>query len=288
MDVFHEPQEILEWSRRQQVSGAKVGLVPTMGYLHEGHLSLVRLSLEDRNKTVVSIYVNPTQFGPGEDFERYPRDEERDLELLEREGVDAVLLPTSEIMYPPGYATFVKTDGPSEGWCGASRPVHFRGVTTIVAQLFNLSSPQYAYFGQKDAQQVAVIRRMTRDLKFPVQIVVGEIIRESDGLAMSSRNTYLSQDERAAALILYRSLCSARQAYQNGERSGERMVNVMRSEIESERLARLDYVGVVDRRTFRSVEDVSADDLLIGAIFVGPCRLIDNMDVGARTYPLRG
>ncbi len=287
MEVLHNPQEMQEWSRKHHRSGQSIGLVPTMGYLHEGHLSLVRLSLQDTNQTIVSIYVNPTQFGPGEDFERYPRDEERDMEWLRREGVNAVFLPTSETMYPPGYSTFVKTDGPSEGWCGASRPVHFRGVTTVVSQLFNIAQPDLAYFGQKDAQQVAVIKRMTHDLKFPVGVVVGEIIREPDGLAMSSRNAYLSSEERSAALVLYESLRAARSAYEKGERSTEKLTEIMNTKIEAEPLAKLDYVGVVNRETFHSVDTLSPNDLLIGAIFVGKCRLIDNLDVCMQQYPLR-
>jgi pantoate--beta-alanine ligase len=236
---------------------------------------------------VVSIFVNPTQFCPGEDFERYPRDEERDVELLRAEGVDAVFLPALEMMYPPDYVTYVETGGPSAGWCGDRRLTHFRGVTTVVTQLFNLAQPHRAYFGQKDAQQVAVIKRMVRDLKFGVEIVVGGTVRDMDGLAMSSRNTYLSPEERRAALVLYRSLRLARRLYESGERSGGRLVAAMRSEVETERLAQLEYAGVVDRDTFQSVERASPSDLFIGAILVGKTHLIDNLDVSPQTYPLR-
>jgi pantoate--beta-alanine ligase len=258
-----------------------------MGYLHEGHLSLCRLAVRDGGRTVATIFVNPTQFSPGEDFERYPRDEDRDLELLRREGIDAVFLPRVETMYPSGYATYVESGGPSARWCGATRPTHFRGVTTVVAQLFNLTRPHRAYFGQKDAQQVAVVKRMATDLKFQMEIIVGEIVREPDGLAMSSRNAYLSPEERQAALVLYRSLCAARKRYDGGERSSDRLVEVIRSEVESEPLARLDYAGVVERTTFQSTETVSASDLVLGAIFVGKTRLIDNLDVTPQAYPLR-
>ena len=202
MDIIRGLDQMVSWSRRRHSANEAIGLVPTMGYLHEGHLSLCRLALRDGGRALVSIYVNPTQFGPNEDLERYPRDEPGDLKQLEELGVDAVFIPTSEMMYPPGYATYVKTDGPSQGWCGASRPIHFRGVTTIVAQLFNITRADRAYFGQKDAQQVAVIKCMADDLKFPIEMVVGETVRENDGLAMSSRNAYLSSAERQAALAL--------------------------------------------------------------------------------------
>ena len=279
MEVIRQPEEMLRWSQRCRAVGETIGFVPTMGYLHEGHLSLCRLALRDGGRTVVSIYVNPAQFCPGEDLDRYPRDENRDLERLRAEGIDTVFLPTSDVMYPSEYATYVETGGPSAGWCGASRPTHFRGVTTVVAQLFNLIQPDRAYFGRKDAQQVAVVQRMVRDLKFGIEIVVGETVREPDGLAMSSRNAYLSTDERRAALVLYRSFGLARDLYESGERSGDRLVGAMRSEVESESLAKLDYIGVVDRNTFRSVETVSPSNLFIGAIFIGNTRLIDNLDV---------
>lgn len=287
MEVIRHPREMLQWSQRVRTEGNEIGFVPTMGYLHEGHLSLCRLARSDGGRTVASVYVNPTQFCPGEDFEHYPRDENRDLELLRNEGIDAVFLPTSEMMYPPEYSTYVETGGPSEGWCGASRPIHFRGVTTIVTQLFHLVLPHRAYFGQKDAQQVAVVHRMVCDLKFGIEIVVGETMRERDGLAMSSRNAYLSTEERHAALVLYRSLSKARSLYKRGERDGVRLVEAMRSTVQSEPLARLDYVGVVDRASFRSVETVGPSDLLIGAIHVGSTRLIDNLDVSPQVYPLR-
>ncbi|MFH1738769.1 MAG: pantoate--beta-alanine ligase [bacterium] len=287
MEIIRQLNQMSSWTQRCRAAHESIGLVPTMGYLHEGHLSLCRLSIEDGGRTVVSIYVNPTQFGPGEDLERYPRNEDRDFKLLEKMGVDAVLLPSSESMYPPGYSTYVQTSGPSEGWCGASRPVHFRGVTTIVAQLFNATQPDRAYFGQKDGQQVAVIRRMTLDLKFPIEIVVGETIREADGLAMSSRNTYLSPEERRAALVLYRGLRFARKLYEEGESSADRLIASVCSEVESEPLAKLDYAGVVDRNTFRPVCAISPRDLIIGAIYVRKCRLIDNLDVSPQTYPLR-
>jgi len=257
-----------------------VGLVPTMGYLHEGHLSLVQRAREECAGVVVSIFVNPTQFGPNEDLAAYPRDLERDLRLLERQGTDLVWTPTPEIMYPNGYQTWVQVEaltGPLEG---AMRPGHFRGVTTVVAKLFNGVQPARAYFGQKDAQQVAVIRRMACDLNFPLEVVICPTVREPDGLAMSSRNAYLNPEQREAATVLYRALSKAKDAYETGERDGEKLRTLMRATLVAEPLAQMQYVSCADYDTLEELETVSGKALLSMAVFVGKTRLIDNFVLG--------
>ncbi len=254
-----------------------VGFVPTMGYLHEGHLSLVRRAKQECRSVVVSIFVNPTQFGPQEDLARYPRDLERDLRLLAPLEVDLVWTPTVDEMYPPGYQTWVTVEEVTRPLEGAMRPGHFRGVTTIVSKLFNAVQPQRAYFGQKDAQQVVVIRQMTRDLNYPIEIIVCPTVREADGLAMSSRNVYLSPAERQAATVLYRALCTAEQAYRAGERNAERLRAVMRQVLESEPLARVQYVSCADFDTLQELDEVLGKALLSMAVFIGNTRLIDNI-----------
>jgi pantoate--beta-alanine ligase len=254
----------------------RVGLVPTMGYLHEGHLSLVRRAREECDHVLVSIFVNPTQFGPKEDLSKYPRDLDRDLSLLEPLGVDLVWMPTSEIMYPPAYQTWVEVEGITRPLEGAMRPGHFRGVTTVVAKLFNAVQPQRAYFGQKDAQQAAVIRQMTRDLNFPIEIVVCPIVREPDGLAMSSRNVYLGSAQREAATVLYRSLCAAKAAYESGERDAEKLRGKMKEVLGGEPLADVQYVSCADYDTLEELETVTGKALLSMAVFLGKTRLIDN------------
>ena len=253
-----------------------VGLVPTMGYLHEGHLSLVRRAREECDHVVVSIFVNPTQFGPKEDLSKYPRDLDRDLRLLESLGTDLVWSPTAEIMYPDGYQTWVEVEAITRPLEGAMRPGHFRGVTTVVAKLFNAVQPHKAYFGQKDAQQAAVIRQMTRDLNFPIEIVICPIVREPDGLAMSSRNVYLDSEQRKAATILYRSLSAAKQAYEQDERNAEKLRKVMKDVLASEPLAQTQYVSCADYDTLEELETVTGKTLLSMAVFVGKTRLIDN------------
>jgi pantoate--beta-alanine ligase len=257
-----------------------VGLVPTMGYLHEGHLSLVRRAAEECASVVVSIFVNPTQFGPSEDLAAYPRDMERDLRLLEPLGVNLVWHPTPEIMYPNGYQTWVQVEALTEPLEGAMRPGHFRGVTTVVAKLFNGVLPDRAYFGQKDAQQVAVIRQMARDLNFPLEVVVCPTVREPDGLAMSSRNAYLDPEQRQAATVLFRALNVARDAYEAGERNAEKLRALMRETIADEPLAKMQYVSCAGYDTLDELETVSGKALLSMAVFVGKTRLIDNMVLG--------
>ena len=254
----------------------RVGLVPTMGYLHEGHLSLVRRARAECDQLVVSIFVNPTQFGPKEDLSKYPRDLDRDLSLLEPLGVDLVWMPTSEIMYPPGYQTWVEVEAITRPLEGAMRPGHFRGVTTVVAKLFNAVLPQRAYFGQKDAQQAAVIRQMTRDLNFPIEIVVCPIVREPDGLAMSSRNVYLDPEQRQAATVLYRSLCAAKEVYERGERDAEKIREKMKEVLAGEPLADVQYVSCADSDTLEELETVTDKALLSMAVYMGKTRLIDN------------
>ncbi len=258
----------------------KTGLVPTMGYLHEGHLSLVRRARQECDSVVVSIFVNPTQFAPTEDLSSYPRDLERDLRLLSAEGVDLVWTPSAEVMYPSGYQTWVQVEALTEPLEGAMRPGHFRGVTTVVAKLFNAVQPERAYFGQKDAQQAAVIRRMVQDLNFPLEVVICPTVREPDGLAMSSRNTYLDPEQRKAATVLFRALSAARSAYEDGERSGETLRQVMAETINAEPLARLQYVSCADFETLREVDEIEGKTLLSMAVYIGKTRLIDNFILG--------
>lgn len=254
-----------------------VGLVPTMGYLHEGHLSLVRRAVQECASVVVSIFVNPTQFGPNEDLAAYPRDMERDLRLLEPLGVDLVWTPTPEIMYPNGYQTWVEVEALTDPLEGAQRPGHFRGVTTVVAKLFNGILPAKAYFGQKDAQQVAVIRRMALDLNFPLEVITCPTVREPDGLAMSSRNAYLDPEQRQAATVLYRALSAAKDAYAAGERDAEKLRALMRETITAEPLAEMQYISCADYDTLRELDTLNGKALLSMAVFVGKTRLIDNM-----------
>lgn len=253
-----------------------IGLVPTMGYLHTGHVSLIEKARKSCDRVVVSIFVNPIQFGPNEDFSRYPRDLDRDLELCRDAGADLVFIPEVSDMYPTSNLAYMDIRSLGEYLCGASRPGHFQGVLTVVAKLFNICQPDQAFFGEKDAQQLAIIRRMVTDFNFPVEIVPCPIIRESDGLAMSSRNVYLSADERQAALSLSRSLEKAWQALGSGERSAAALRDIIRSGIAAEPLARIDYVEVVDSDTLQPVETISGSILAAVAVYFGKTRLIDN------------
>lgn len=254
-----------------------VGFVPTMGFLHEGHISLVEMAKQDCDSVVVSIFVNPTQFGPKEDLTAYPRDLPGDLSKLETAGVDLVWLPILDVIYPSGFNTWVSVEEVSEPLEGAARPGHFRGVATVVAKLFNAVQPQKAYFGQKDAQQVAVIKQMTRDLNFPIDIVVGATLREADGLAMSSRNAYLDPGERKAAAVLFRALQAAKQAYYAGKRDAEAVRAAMRHTIEAEPLAKLLYVSCADPHSLQELEHIKDGALLSMAVLIGKTRLIDNI-----------
>jgi pantoate--beta-alanine ligase len=259
-----------------RAAGRRVGFVPTMGYLHEGHLSLVRAARERADVVVVSIFVNPTQFGPGEDLSRYPRDLERDVAMLTGEGVDLVFAPEAAEIYPEGARTFVEVEGLSDRLEGASRPGHFRGVATVVTKLFEIVRPHVAVFGQKDAQQALVIRRMVRDLRIDVEIVVGPTRRDDDGVALSSRNVYLSADERKAARAIPRALAAARTAWERGERDARKIVATARAVLDAEPLLRLDYLALVDADTLDPVERAGGEMLLAVAVFAGKTRLIDN------------
>lgn len=277
MDILKTPAEMQEWRRAHP---ATLGFVPTMGYLHDGHLSLVRRAREENDLVAVSIFVNPTQFGPNEDYERYPRDEERDLALLREAGVDAVYLPTPAVMYPPGYETYVTVERVSQRLEGERRPGHFRGVATVVLKLFNATQPTRAYFGRKDAQQLRVLQAMVRDLDLPVEIVPCDIVREPDGLAMSSRNVYLSPEQRSAATVLYRALTKAKQAYDDGERDADTLRELVRGTIAAEPLAEIDYVSLADDVTLEELEGrVERPALLSLVVRFGQTRLLDNVEL---------
>ena len=264
---------------RRKIEGT-VGLVPTMGYLHEGHLFLARRAKAENNVSVVSIFVNPTQFEPKEDFARYPRDPERDLAMLEREQTDLVLMPPVEEIYPAGASTWVDVEDVTKTLEGATRPGHFRGVATVVAKLFNIVEPTKAYFGQKDAQQVVVIRKMVTDLNMNLEVVVVPTLREPDGLAMSSRNVYLNPQERQAAVVLWRSMNLAQGLWQKGGRDAEKIRNEMVALIKKEPLARIDYVSIADPRTLEELSQVKGPALVSMTVYVGKTRLIDNLTLG--------
>jgi pantoate--beta-alanine ligase len=264
---------------RNSLTG-EVGFVPTMGCLHEGHLSLIQRAKADCPNVLVSIFVNPTQFGANEDLSKYPRDLERDLSLISPLGVDAVWTPSNEIMYPGGFQTWVEVESMTQPLEGAMRPTHFKGVTTIVAKLFNAVQPTRAYFGQKDAQQAAVIRQMTRDLNFPIEVIVCPTVREADGLAMSSRNKYLNAEERLAATILFRALSAAQKMYEAGERNAERIRIKMKEVLASEPRAQPQYVSCADYDSLAELDFITGKTLLSMAVMLGKTRLIDNFVLG--------
>ncbi len=257
--------------------GLRVGLVPTMGYLHEGHKSLIVRAVSENDKVVVSDFVNPTQFGAGEDLASYPRDIDRDAAICEQAGADLIFHPEPEEMYFTDNCTFVDMDGLTKGLCGKTRPTHFRGVCTVVSKLFHIVAPDRAYFGQKDAQQLAVIRRMACDLNFDIEIVGCPIVREADGLAMSSRNTYLNDAERKAALILHKSLMLGKEMIEQGEHDASQIKKAIISNIESEPLAKVDYVEIVNPDTMENIDTVEDLALIATAVYIGKTRLIDNV-----------
>ena len=277
MFIYHTIAEIREFVRQARVKGHSIGLVPTMGYLHEGHLELMRRAKEQCGCVIVSIFVNPTQFGPGEDLERYPRDLERDARLAEGAGVDAIFNPGVEEIYPPGYCTYVDVERITERLCGFSRPGHFRGVATVVAKLFNIVKPDQAFFGQKDAQQVLVIQRMAADLNMEVGVVTVPTVREPDGLAMSSRNVYLDAGQRQAALVLSRSLKMAADEVRAGERSAAKIRQLVIEMIKAEPLADIDYVEIYSHPELEPVDLIEGPALLAMAVKIGQTRLIDNV-----------
>ena len=267
---------VKEQVKAWKAEGLRVGLVPTMGFLHEGHQSLIIKAVEENDRVVVSDFVNPTQFGPKEDLASYPRDIERDAKLCEEAGADLIFHPEPAEMYAPDYCTFVDMDGLTKGLCGKTRPTHFRGVCSVVAKLFNIVAPDSAYFGQKDAQQLAVIRRMVRDLNFDIRIVACPIIREEDGLAKSSRNTYLNAEERAAAVVLSRALNKGKALIESEEQSAAKVKDVIMEELCKEPLAKVDYVEVVDADSIEPMKELKGNILVAIAVYIGTTRLIDN------------
>jgi len=281
MRIITSRDQMISIAREVQRGGRTIGFVPTMGALHAGHLSLMRAARAQCDTLVVSIFVNPTQFGPAEDFEKYPRDLQKDASLLTGEGVDYLFAPTVSDIYPPGSSTFITVEGLSEQLEGASRQGHFRGVATVVAILLNIVRPDIAFFGQKDAQQAAVLKRMVGDLAFDTNVVVLPIVREESGLALSSRNAYLNEEEKRAATVLHRGLSLARSAYENSERDGTRLLELVRSTIAAEPLARVDYISLNDAETLEPLEHIADRPALLSlAVYLGKTRLIDNMVLG--------
>lgn len=279
MQIAYTVKEVREQVKAWRKEGLSVGLVPTMGYLHEGHASLIKKAVEDNDRVVTSIFVNPTQFAPTEDLEAYPRDMEKDSKLCETLGVDLIFHPEPEEMYAPDFCTWVDMDVLSKTLCGKSRPIHFRGVCTVVSKLFHIVTPDRAYFGQKDAQQLAIIRRMVRDLNMDIEIVGCPIVREEDGLAKSSRNTYLNEEERKAALILSQSIFLGQKMVEEGETDAAKIKAAMVEKIQSEPLARIDYVEIVDGLSMQPVDTVQSPTLAAIAVYIGKTRLIDNFIV---------
>jgi pantoate--beta-alanine ligase len=276
MQIIEPISDMRQWSERQRRAGRRIIFVPTMGFLHEGHLCLVRDARLRGDLVVTSIFVNPTQFGPGEDFAAYPRDFERDRQMLEAEGVDVLFHPAAAQIYPDGAQTFVEVEKLSAPLCGAARPGHFRGVATVVAKLLNIVRPHAAIFGEKDFQQLQVIRRMVRDLLMDVEIVGHPIVREADGLAMSSRNCYLTAAERQAAVCLPRALCKAERWFQRGDTAAAALVQLVGAELDKEPLAHVEYVRLCDAETLDEVVEIRAPAVLALAVRIGKARLIDN------------
>lgn len=281
MKIFRTVKEMQEFALRLKQEGRRIGLVPTMGALHEGHLTLMRAAKEATDFVIASVFVNPTQFGPNEDFDAYPRRFEEDCRKLESVGVDAVFHPQAADMYPQGFCTYVNVDGDiTHKLCGAQRPIHFRGVATVVTKLFNITQADEAFFGQKDAQQVVVVCRFVQDLKLPVHINMVPIVREESGLARSSRNVYLSPEEKTAALVLSRSLRLAKDAYEKGERNAAVLKALVTKEIAGEPLAAIDYVDLFSFPALEAIETVDEKSLLALAVRIGKTRLIDNIILG--------
>lgn len=276
MKVVKTIQEVKDAVKVWKVEGHDIALVPTMGFLHNGHKSLMDKARQENDKVIVSIFVNPIQFGPNEDFATYPRDLEHDMAVCESAGVDLIFAPEKEEMYKDGFCSFVGMDILTEELCGKSRPCHFQGVCTVVSKLFHIVTPDRAYFGQKDAQQLAIIKRMVLDLNMNVKVIGCPIIREEDGLAMSSRNTYLSAEERKAALILSRTLDLAEKMVKEGSYDAKALLDALKKNIETEPLAKIDYVEAVDVLTMKPVEELSESTLVAMAVYIGKTRLIDN------------
>ena len=279
MKIIKTIRGMKQFSEEQKKNGKIIGFVPTMGFLHEGHLSLMRAAEKDCDIVIVSIYVNPTQFAPTEDLDKYPRDFERDKKLCEEVGVDVIFYPSNEEMYPDGYSTFVKTEKLSEKLCGVSRPTHFRGITTIVLKLFTIVRPHKSYFGLKDCQQFIIVKKMIHDLNLDIEIVGCPTVREEDGLAMSSRNTYLNPEERKQATVLSRSLKHAKNLFLDGETDAEKLKKQI-SDMINKTSGKIDYVEIVNPNSLESVKTVSKGDVIALAVFYGKTRLIDNVVLG--------
>lgn len=276
MKIINNIKEIRKQVKDWKNDGLSVALVPTMGYLHEGHESLIKKASEDNDKVIVSIFVNPMQFGINEDLSTYPRNIDRDSDICEKNGASLIFNPSVEEMYTDGFSTFVDLNNLTSGLCGKSRPTHFRGVCTVVSKLFNIVNPDKAYFGQKDAQQLSIIKQMVTDLNFDIEIVSCPIVREADGLAKSSRNTYLSKEERQASTVINKSLKKAKALIKSGERDSKNIINFIKNEINKEPLAKIDYVSIVDNKTIKSITTVEEGSLIAVAVFIGNTRLIDN------------
>ena len=279
MKIIRNIKEQQKYSLASKHLDKKIGFVPTMGFLHKGHLSLIDRAKELSDKVVVSIFVNPTQFGEGEDYEKYPRDEKRDLEKLEQRKVDAVFIPTEKEMYPDGFQTSCQVQELTKKHCGKSRPGHFNGVTTIVLKLLNIIQPNLAVFGEKDYQQYVIIKRMTKDLDLPIEIVASPIIREKDGLAVSSRNTYLDPEQRQEAKVLYKSLLRAKNLIQKGNHDVFSLQKEIKKIIDSKKNTRVDYINFVDPKNLETVKTIDKPTRILMAVWVGNTRLIDNMEV---------
>ncbi len=279
MRTIREIKKQREWSKEERANNSIIGLVPTLGFLHKGHLSLVRKAREVSDSVVVSIFVNPTQFGPGEDYKEYPREEVRDLQLLENEEVDVAFIPSREEMYPEDYETYVAVEKFSKNYCGSSRPGHFRGVTTVVIKLLLIVQPDIAVFGEKDYQQLVIVKRMVRDLNIPVQILSSPIVRERDGLAMSSRNRYLNPEERKNATVLYDSMKEAQQLVNKGMTDVNALKKEMIKIIEGRKHPRVEYIEFVEPETLKRVKKVGVSNRILMAVHIGRTRLIDNMEI---------
>lgn len=276
MNIINNIKEIRKQVKDWKNDGLSVALVPTMGYLHEGHESLIKKASEDNDRVIVSIFVNPMQFGINEDLSTYPRNIDRDSDICEKNGASLIFNPSVEEMYTDEFSTFVDLNNLTSGLCGKSRPTHFRGVCTVVSKLFNIVNPDKAYFGQKDAQQLSIIKQMVIDLNFDIEIVSCAIVREADGLAKSSRNTYLSKEERQAATIINKSLKKAKSLIKSGERDSKKIINFIKNEISKEPLAKIDYISTVDNKSIKSVRTIEEGSLIAVAVFIGNTRLIDN------------
>lgn len=279
MLIIEKITEMQAKAEELSLVGKKIGFVPTMGYLHEGHLSLIRIAREKSDIVITSIFVNPTQFGPGEDYEAYPRDFQRDTRLAEEVGSNIIFHPSVDEMYPQGYQTHIKVEKITKVLCGISRPTHFQGVTTVVAKLFNATKPQLAVFGQKDAQQAFVIKRMVKDLNMDIEILVAPIVREPDGLAMSSRNSYLTPTQRKEAVVLYRSLMKAKAMIEEGHRDSQHIIQEITHMINHSQSAKIDYVSIVDSQDLQPVATLEGEILIAEAVCFGKTRLIDNIIV---------